>query len=216
MYLFWLLQKKKKKKEKKIETLQNSLLEFQVILAVVAIVLHYLVPCIIITVCYVSICRHLNRRPEMLSDARQKILENRRKRNNRMLILVALTHYLSWLPLNVINLVIYAFDTDESPLFQSEEQLRVAYGICHLISMSSAITNPVLYGFMNENFRREFFNISKQMKKVFWKFLSRQPNVENNNGENANFPLQSIEQMATYNAETEPATNPLRTVDVVI
>ena len=30
---------------------------------------------------------------------------------------------------------------------------------CHLLGMSSASINPVLYGFLNESFRKEFLDI---------------------------------------------------------
>ena len=41
----------------------------------------------------------------MLNDARQKIVLTKRKRNNQMLMLVATAHFLSWLPLNTVNLI---------------------------------------------------------------------------------------------------------------
>ena len=43
--------------------------------------------------------------------------------------------------------------------FQDVENLYITYAICHLASMTSAISNPILYGFMNENFRQEFSKI---------------------------------------------------------
>ena len=30
------------------------------------------------------------------------------------------------------------------------------YAVCHVICMSSACANPVIYGFLNENFNKEF------------------------------------------------------------
>ena len=49
-----------------------------------------------------------------------------------MLIMVASTHFLSWLPLNVINLIMNAFDTEDDPLFTNSESLLLTYAICHL------------------------------------------------------------------------------------
>ena len=97
----------------------------------------------------------------MMSDARQKIIEAKRKRNNYMLILVAVTHFLSWLPLNMVNLIMSLFETDENenPLFSDMESMLVTYAICHLASMLSVVVNPILYGFMNENFQKEFAKI---------------------------------------------------------
>ena len=81
------------------------LLIFQVILASVAIIIQYIIPCIIVSICYIWICYYLSIRPGMLNDARQKIVLTKRKRNNQMLMLVATAHFLSWLPLNVVNLI---------------------------------------------------------------------------------------------------------------
>ncbi|RWS29867.1 neuropeptide F receptor-like protein [Leptotrombidium deliense] len=36
---------------------------------------------------------------------------------------------------------------------------RVLFACCHLVGMSSACSNPLLYGFLNDNFRKEFKDI---------------------------------------------------------
>ena len=126
----------------------------------------YLVPCAIVTFCYVTISRFLANRPILTSDdaKHQKILAKRRQ-NNLMLIAVSVTHFTSWLPLNVANVIITTMDSEETPLFNDLENLYITYAICHLASMTSAISNPILYGFMNDNFRKEFSNIWQSLKK---------------------------------------------------
>ncbi len=42
------------------------------------------------------------------------------------------------------------------------EFYRVMFGACHLIGMSSAFSNPILYGWFNDAFREEFQNIARQ------------------------------------------------------
>lgn len=37
--------------------------------------------------------------------------------------------------------------------------MKVCYAICHMMGMSSACSNPVLYGWLNENFWKEFKDI---------------------------------------------------------
>ena len=54
-----------------------------------------------------------------------------------MLILLATTHFLSLLPLNLFNLMDYAVTTDENPLFENQENMFITYAICHLVSMST-------------------------------------------------------------------------------
>ena len=35
----------------------------------------------------------------------------------------------------------------------------VIYAVLHLFGMCNALTNPILYGYLNENFRKEYRNI---------------------------------------------------------
>ena len=56
-------------------------------------------------------------------------------------------------------------DSEEKPLFHDIENLYILYAVCHIASMTSAISNPILYGFLNENFRKEFSNIWTSLKR---------------------------------------------------
>ena len=58
---------------------------------------------------------------------------------------------------------------------------------------------------MNENFKREFSNIFRHFKKIWAQFSLQNGNSENNNGQ----PLQSLEQVATYEPESAQQTNNL-------
>lgn len=40
---------------------------------------------------------------------------------------------------------------------------RICFALVHLIGMSSAFSNPILYGWFNEAFRAEFQNIARQV-----------------------------------------------------
>ncbi len=71
--------------------------------------------------------------------------------------MIAVVFSCSWIPLNICNIIV-----DFQPhLFQfSDEQTgALVIGICHLLVLSSACSNPVLYGWLNENFRREFVKV---------------------------------------------------------
>lgn len=37
--------------------------------------------------------------------------------------------------------------------------MLVIYAVCHLLGMTSAVVNPFLYGWFNDNFRNEFKSI---------------------------------------------------------
>ena len=78
------------------------------------------------------------------------------------------------------------------------ENIYIIYSICHIASMTSAITNPILYGFMNENFRQEF-------AKIFGQCVSftglRQLFTNHHNSNNHNIPQPT--QMAERQTKTE-------------
>ena len=72
----------------------------------------------------------------------------------------------------------------------------------HIFLFFTALSNPLLYGYMNENFKREFSNIFRHFKKIWTQFSVQNGNSENNNGQ----PLQSLEQVATYEPESAQQT----------
>lgn len=148
------------------------------------VIVQYLVPCAIVTVSYSSICYFLSNQPIPARDSRQKQILAKRRRSNKMLIVVSVAHFMSWLPLNVANVIITSFDSEQTPLFQDVENLYITYAICHLASMTSAISNPILYGFMNENFRQEFSKI--------WNSLVRGSCATCRKSDNTDFEINDI------------------------
>lgn len=76
-----------------------------------------------------------------------------------MVSVMSILFVLSWLPLSVFSLtadVLYPPDT----LGQvSSQRLYVAFAVCHVIAMSSAVSNPVVYGWLNSNIRKELLQI---------------------------------------------------------
>ncbi|OWR47452.1 neuropeptide receptor A4 [Danaus plexippus plexippus] len=72
-----------------------------------------------------------------------------------ILIAIAVTYVISWLPLNVFNLVA---DFSKDAILD-EKSMTITYAICHMFGMSSAVSNPLLYGWLNDNFRKEFEEI---------------------------------------------------------
>ena len=55
--------------------------------------------------------------------------------------------------------------TDNTPM--SKQQITIIYAVCHATSMASACANPIIYGFLNENFHREFTELYKKAKNAF-------------------------------------------------
>ena len=79
---------------------------------------------------------------------------NRMRKTKKLLIMIAVIFCLSWLPLNLYNIIV-----DIHNPFSDTEVMFLTYAICHMIGMSSACSNPLLYGWLNHNFKKEFFEI---------------------------------------------------------
>ena len=85
----------------------------------------------------------------------------RRKKTNRMLITVSIIFFMSWAPLNIFNIVIDIFE----PFQNNEEDTKVmllVFACCHLSAMSSVCSNPIMYGFLNENFKQSLHTLMKK------------------------------------------------------
>lgn len=114
-----------------------------------SLIFQYLVPVLVVVMAHVQIHRRLRGRRRTT------------RKTPAILIAIAVTYVISWLPLNVFNLVA---DFDEGP-FMDEKTMTITYAICHMCGMSSAVSNPLLYGWLNDNFRKEFEEILCCCKK---------------------------------------------------
>lgn len=114
----------------------------------------YLVPILIVSAAYFGIYNKLKSRITVVTvqTSTQRNVERgrRMKRTNCLLISIAIIFGVSWLPLNFFNL--YA-DMKRAAVTNN---MLVIYAFCHMIGMSSACSNPLLYGWLNDNFRKEF------------------------------------------------------------
>lgn len=113
----------------------------------------YLVPILIVSAAYFGIYNKLKNRITVVtvqSTQRNTERGRRMKRTNCLLISIAIIFGVSWLPLNFFNL--YA-DMKRAAVTNN---MLVVYAFCHMIGMSSACSNPLLYGWLNDNFRKEF------------------------------------------------------------
>lgn len=72
---------------------------------------------------------------------------------------IAVVFALSWLPLTVFTLLVEF----KPHLIKSTDTLYKAFAFTHMIAMSTTCTNPLLYGWLNTNFRRDISGICRQM-----------------------------------------------------
>ncbi|CAB3369220.1 Hypothetical predicted protein [Cloeon dipterum] len=115
----------------------------------------FVLPFFIITFCYVRVSLKLNDRakckPGAKNSRREEIDRERKRRTNRMLIAMVTVFGVSWLPLNMVNLI---NDVNEST--GDWPYYNLCFFMVHAIAMSSTCYNPFLYAWLNENFRKEF------------------------------------------------------------
>ncbi|CAH4036944.1 neuropeptide F receptor [Pieris brassicae] len=108
-----------------------------------SLIFQYVLPVLVVVVAHVQIHRRLRGRRRTT------------RKTPAILIAIAVTYVISWLPLNVFNLVA---DFSQDAILD-EKTLTITYAICHMFGMSSAVSNPLLYGWLNDNFRKEFEEI---------------------------------------------------------
>lgn len=109
--------------------------------------------------------------------------KSKRLKMNILLAFIAIIFAASWLPLNIFNIL-----SDSSANLKVTHSYYLINAICILLGMSSAVSNPFLYGFLNENFKREYV---KLFSNIYHKIASicgaktnpgsNTPNTPNNN-----------------------------------
>ena len=58
------------------------------------------------------------------------------------------------------------------------DNMMLSLLICYLVGMSSACTNPVLYGLLNPNIQQEYRNILLNIRKILALFKPKPPQAE--------------------------------------
>ena len=116
------------------------------------LVFQYCGPLLLVLFCYIRVFVRLRHRQEMLDQARTP--ENQRmthsRRVNVMLVALVTAFALCWLPLTMFN-VVSDWYQEALPVCHHD----LLFSLCHLLAMSSTCINPIIYGFLNSNFRQE-------------------------------------------------------------
>jgi len=105
----------------------------------------------------------------------------RNKRTTVLLSCIATVYAVSWLPFHV-NLVL----NEVAPQLMDPSTSFIIYVATHLLAMTSVCVNPLFYGWMNTNFRREFVRIFKDISGCFLNICKKstlvlRPSKNNNN-----------------------------------
>nr|QVK45889.1 G protein-coupled receptor [Proales similis] len=162
----------------------------RLIYSYVSLLIQYVLPILIVGIAYGSIWWKLKKQKEKLrthtlskrkrpdgTDAidnsqapsqaptRNNALRAERSRQLKMNILlsfIAIIFAVSWLPLNIFNIL----SDSKLSIIKADHSFYVINAVCILFAMSSALSNPLLYGFLNENFKREY-------KRIFNSLIDR-------------------------------------------
>ncbi|QQP41876.1 Uncharacterized protein FKW44_016371, partial [Caligus rogercresseyi] len=160
----------------------------RLVFSIFVLLVQFLLPLVTMLSAYYQICRTLRARLEQRMRQRQVSLtskaamkdttqrrnsvlirnDQRRERNIirlrrtiKLLCWIGAIFCICWLPLNILNAVMDASNAGDT---MSDEVFCGIYAVCHVLGMLSACANPVIYGFLNENFSKEFKQIG-----LWWK-----------------------------------------------
>ena len=130
-----------------------------------SLIFQFIIPGIVISVSYFLIYQKLRHQ----SHSRQRLMsenrnterierENQRsKRRNKRMAIMSLIFLISWLPLSIIGVLL---DSQPDILGADHELVTIVFLTCHLIGMSSAFANPIIYGYSNKNIRKGNYHSS--------------------------------------------------------
>ncbi|KAL8186787.1 UNVERIFIED_CONTAM: hypothetical protein K2H54_011339 [Gekko kuhli] len=124
--------------------------KYRLAYATVLMLLQYCVPLAVILVCYLRIFLRLRKRKGMFEKTEASRRTIHLKRINLLLAAMVAAFALCWLPLHAFNGV---DDWDFRLIPPCLHDL--IFSLCHLTGMASACVNPVIYGFLNKNFKEE-------------------------------------------------------------
>ncbi|KAG7486908.1 neuropeptide Y receptor type 2-like [Solea senegalensis] len=79
-----------------------------------------------------------------------------RTKTTKMLLTVVVVFAISWLPLHAFQL---AVDIDSTLLYMKD--FKLLFTLFHIVAMCSTFVNPILYGWMNNNYRSAFLSVCK-------------------------------------------------------
>ncbi|XP_034428445.1 delta-type opioid receptor-like [Hippoglossus hippoglossus] len=127
------------------------------LMKVCVFVFAFVVPVLIITVCYSLMVLRL-KSVRMLSGSREK--DRNLRRITRLVVVVVAVFVVCWTPIHIFILIKALVSVPETTA------IMAAYFFCVALGYTNSSLNPVLYAFLDENFKRCFkdFCLSAKLK----------------------------------------------------
>ncbi|XP_069600213.1 neuropeptide Y receptor type 2 isoform X1 [Ranitomeya imitator] len=129
-------------------------LNYSTIYSISMLLIQYILPLAIISYAYVRIWTKLKN--HVSPGGGNDHYHQRRRKTTKMLVAVVVVFAVCWLPFHAFQL---ASDIDSKVLDLNE--YKFIYTIFHVIAMCSTFANPILYGWMNNNYRTAFITTFK-------------------------------------------------------
>ncbi|XP_041790159.1 neuropeptide Y receptor type 2 [Chelmon rostratus] len=121
------------------------------IYSISALLIQYGLPLVINSVAYIRIWNKLKKTCGGRNDRQQ-----RRRKTTKMLLTMVVVFAVSWLPFHAFQL---AADIDSTVL--SMKDFKLLFTVFHIVAMCSTFVNPILYGWMNSNYRKAFLSVCR-------------------------------------------------------
>lgn len=128
------------------------------VMKVCVFVFAFVVPVLIITLCYTLMVLRL-KSVRMLSGSREK--DRNLRRITRLVVVVVAVFVVCWTPIHIFILVKALVSVPETTA------IMAAYFFCVALGYTNSSLNPVLYAFLDENFKRCFkdFCLSTRLRR---------------------------------------------------
>ena len=118
---------------------------------VVTLICQYFVPLVVIGILYFLVFQRVRQR--MGTQSKKKL---RRTRTTKMLVAVVTVFAVAWTPFHLFSLIAEVnYDLVKGPHFKLMDALL------KVVAMSSSCINPILYAWLNDNYRNAFLNLIK-------------------------------------------------------
>ncbi|RXN10772.1 neuropeptide Y receptor type 2-like protein [Labeo rohita] len=122
------------------------------------LLLQYVLPLAIISFAYIRIWSKLRNH---VSPVGRNDRHQRRRKTTKMLVTMVVVFAVSWLPFHAFQL---AIDIDHSVLDMKD--FRLLYTVFHIVAMCSTFANPLVYGWMNRNYRSAFVAVFRCKERL--------------------------------------------------
>ena len=137
-------------------TFYNGKIRTRLAYSLFSFLIQLVIPFIVICRAYMSIYQRLKQQLKIQKRDFQKEVriikeKNRNKRRNKLLIVISFHFLVAWLPLSLFGTL---SDANIHLFGYNGETNTIVFMTFHLLGMSSACADPIIYGYRNKHLRR--------------------------------------------------------------